>query len=222
MAIRSVPFYALGTLSVVGAVGGRVTCGILCPFGALQDLLYKIRSWKISIFPEVRFLRYAALAVLVFAIPFITGEHWFSKLCPAGTLEAGLPWVTMDEGVRGLIGSMFWVKMAVLLFFVTLSVMAKRPFCRTACPLGAILSLFNRAGLLQLSWNCDTCTRCGKCRKVCPVDIRPDQKPTSPECLRCLDCTLCPSLKATTVFHERPFAPADMTTTKAVLERSTQ
>jgi polyferredoxin len=218
MAARSVPFYAVGTLSVVGASVGRMTCGTLCPFGALQDLLYKFRSWKIVIPAGARFLRYAALAVLVVAIPFFTGEHWFSKLCPAGTLEAGLPWVTMSPAVRGLIGSMIWVKVAILLFFVTMSAMAKRPFCRTACPLGAILSLFNRASFLQLAWDPDTCTRCGKCRKICPVDIRPDRKPTDPECIRCLDCTLCPSLKATTVFHERPFAPVNPWRDKTIAE----
>jgi hypothetical protein len=40
---------------------------------------------------------------------------------------------------------------------------------------------------------------------ICPVDIRPDRNPTDPDCLRCLDCTLCPSLKLTTAFHRHPF-----------------
>ncbi|MDD5762325.1 MAG: hypothetical protein PHP88_07420, partial [bacterium] len=39
----------------------------------------------------------------------------------------------------------------------------------------------------------------------CPVDIRPDLNWTNPECLRCLDCTRCPSIKLTTVFHRQPF-----------------
>jgi hypothetical protein len=62
-----------------------------------------------------------------------------------------------------------------------------------------------QGSFLQLAWNADTCTRCGKCRKICPVDIRPDYKPASAECLRCLDCTRCPSLALTTVFHRNPF-----------------
>ena len=217
MAIRSVPFYAIGVLSVIGVSVGRMTCGVLCPFGALQDLLYKFRSWKISIPSGVRFFRWATLAILVLAIPFFTGEHWFSKLCPAGTLEAGLPWAVMDAGVRTLIGSLFWVKIAILLSVVALSTMAKRPFCRAICPLGAILSLFNRASFVQLAWNPETCTRCGKCRVICPADIRPDRKAADPECLRCLDCTACASLKSTTVFHDRPFAPAGAAETTTVL-----
>jgi hypothetical protein len=42
--------------------------------------------------------------------------------------------------------------------------------------------------------------------KICPVDIRPDREPTNLDCLRCLDCTRCPSLKLTTVLHKNPFA----------------
>jgi len=208
LAARTVPFYALGTMSVVGASVGRMTCGTLCPFGALQDLLFKLPARKAAVPPWARRFRYAALLVLVFAVPFLTGENWFSKLCPAGTLEAGVPWASMNAGVRDMIGSMFWVKIAILLSFVAWSATAKRPFCRAACPLGAVFSLFNRTSLLQLAWDPDSCTRCGKCRKICPVDIRPDRKAADPECIRCLDCTRCPSLKATTVFHAHPFAGA--------------
>lgn len=199
------PFYAFGTLAVVGTSVGRMTCGTLCPFGFLQDILYKIRTWKGRLPAWASSLRYAALAILVFLVPALTHEHWFSRLCPMGTLSAGLPWVTLSESIRNLAGSVFWVKIGILLLFLSSSVMLKRPFCRAACPLGAVFSLFNRGSFLQLAWNPDTCTRCGKCQKICPVDIRPDYKPASAECLRCLDCTRCPSLALTTVFHRNPF-----------------
>lgn len=204
-ATGKVPFYAAGSLAVVGASVGRMTCGTLCPFGFLQDLLHKIRTWKGRLPRWTTSLRYAVLLILVFLVPALTQVHWFSRLCPMGTLSAGLPWVTMSAKIRALIGSVFWVKIGILLLFVAFSVLIKRPFCRAACPLGAIFSLFNRASFLQLAWNPDTCTRCGKCQKLCPVDIRPDYKPTSAECLRCLDCTRCPSLKLTTVFNRTPF-----------------
>jgi len=125
-----------------------------------------------------------------------------------GTLMGGLPWVTMNAGIRSMVRSLFWVKIAILLFFVTTATMVKRPFCRAICPLGAIFSLFNKSSFLQLAWDPDTCTRCGKCQEICPVDIRPDRNPTDPDCLRCLDCTRCPSLKLTTVFHRQPFGDA--------------
>ena len=36
-------FYVVGFLLFTGAVLGRVVCGFLCPFGLVQDLIYKIR-----------------------------------------------------------------------------------------------------------------------------------------------------------------------------------
>ena len=199
------PFYAAGTLALVGTSVGRMSCGTLCPFGFLQDILYKVRTWKGNLPAWASYLRYGALAILVFLIPALTHEHWFSRLCPMGTLSAGLPWVTLSESIRNLAGSVFWVKIGILLLFFSSSVLVKRPFCRAACPLGAVFSFFNRGSFLQLAWNPDTCTRCGKCQKICPVDIRPDYKPASAECLRCLDCTRCPSLALTTVFRRDPF-----------------
>ena len=43
------------------------------------------------------------IAGLVFVIPWLTRENWFSKLCPVGTLMGGLPWVTMNAGVRSMV-----------------------------------------------------------------------------------------------------------------------
>jgi hypothetical protein len=39
-------FYVLGFLMIVGAFFGRLVCGFLCPFGLVQDLLYKIPFFK--------------------------------------------------------------------------------------------------------------------------------------------------------------------------------
>lgn len=205
MVTGTVPYYGAGTLAVIGASVGRMTCGTLCPFGFLQDLLYKIRAYKASMPVWTRWFRYFVLVGLVFIIPFLTHENWFSKLCPCGTLIGGLPWVTLNLNVRSMIKALFWVKVAMLMFIVGTSTMIKRPFCRAACPLGAIFSLFNKSSLAQLAWNSETCTRCGKCQKICPVDIRPDRNWTNPDCLRCLDCTRCPSIKLTTVFQRNPF-----------------
>ena len=36
------PFYILGLLLLFGILLGRTICGFLCPFGLIQELLYKI------------------------------------------------------------------------------------------------------------------------------------------------------------------------------------
>ena len=45
---RKLPFYILGTLLLFGVTLGRTICGFLCPFGFLQELLYKIPLPKIK------------------------------------------------------------------------------------------------------------------------------------------------------------------------------
>ena len=43
------PFYVLGTLMLFGVVLGRAVCGLLCPFGLVQDLLHKIPVKKVKV-----------------------------------------------------------------------------------------------------------------------------------------------------------------------------
>jgi polyferredoxin len=72
-------------------------------------------------------------------------------------------------------------------------VFVMRPFCRTTCPLGAILGLFNKASLFRMNVNEETCTLCGKCQRECPVNVRIYETPDSPDCIRCLKCEkVCP------------------------------
>ena len=190
--IRQVPLYTLGLLSLIGLAVGRLACGWLCPFGALQELLYRARrrlrwpAWRIS--ERWRWLPYAFLVVLVGIVPLLTYEPWFSKLCPVGTLEAGIPWVLLEGQLRSQVGWLFWVKLLILLAFLAWMLRTKRPFCRFVCPLGAIWSPFNRLSKLSLAVDETACTRCDACRAVCPVDIGIYEDPASARCVRCMEC----------------------------------
>ena len=70
----------------------------------------------------------------------------------------------------------------------------KRPFCRYACPLGLLFSLFNRVSLLKLEVS-PSCNQCDACVKVCPVDIKVYEDPNSGQCIRCLNCLACTKVK---------------------------
>ncbi len=200
-AIHQFPFFAAGFLGIIGAFFGRAACGWLCPFGWLQDQAYKIKTKKIRIPKPLTYLKYVSLALLAVALPYMTGTHWFSRICPWGTLSAGIPWllwnpIDPDYGFPviepGMVGGWYWVKIAILVLFLGLFIFTKRPFCRTLCPLGALYSLFNPISLMRLeAERADQCARCGRCREVCPVDIDVATTPNSPECIRCLECTVC-------------------------------
>lgn len=194
---RTLPLMLIGGIGLVGLTVGRMACGWLCPFGLLQDLMHKLPTRKIAIPRALSRLKYAVLALLVIAIPFLTGDPWFSKLCPMGTLTAGLPWVTINPGdviAPDDVGGLFLLKLLILGAFLGLFVIARRPFCRSVCPMGAILGLFNRVSLTRLEVS-SKCSGCGRCQARCPVEIKVCEEPDSPECVRCLSCTSCANVR---------------------------
>lgn len=216
--IRAVPVYFLGLFATFSMAVGRMACGTICPFGFLQEILYKFHSFKLRIPAWLTYLKYAVLVGLVFIIPFYTLQPWFSKLCPVGTLIGGLPWVTINTEIRMMIHELFWVKVAILIVVVSMSAVSKRPFCRVICPLGAIFSLFNRVSILRLAWRESECTHCDKCTRICPMDIAVYKDANNHNCIRCLDCTSCPAVSATLglgLEKVRPRLPATEPVTSA-------
>ncbi len=186
--IRAIPIYVIGLLGVVGASVGSLVCGWICPFGALQEMMYKIRSFKVKIPYEFRYMRYVALILLVGILPFFLRETWYCKLCPQGALEAGIPLAIFSTQIRSLLGSLFVVKILILAGFGFLFIISKRPFCMTFCPLGALLFLFNRFSLLRLKVVRESCTECNLCVEPCPTGIVPFEEVDSVRCVRCWEC----------------------------------
>jgi hypothetical protein len=91
-ALRVFPFVAIGILGFVGSITGRLACGWLCPFGFIQDGLYKIPSKKFGIPRRLGYTKYVALLLMVAFIPFFFPESLlvFCRVCPAGTLESAI------------------------------------------------------------------------------------------------------------------------------------
>ena len=203
MALHRFPFFLLEFFITVGLVVGRAACGWLCPFGLIQDWMYKIKTRKFGIPKFLNYTKYIVLVVLVLIITYLTYEHWFSKLCPFGPLIAEIPWfawnpIDPDFGTRmvesDMIGWLYYLKMVILASFLTWFVLAKRPFCRVACPMGAIWALFNRVSLLR-SKVVDTCPDCGQCEEICPMELKVNTEVDSENCIKCMDCSTCKHIK---------------------------
>ncbi len=191
MVLRRIPFFLIGFFLMIGALVGRMVCGWVCPIGWLQEVMYRVKTKKVAVnYKPLRYLKYLILLVLVLVIPFISGEPWFSKLCFVGTIQAGIPLVLTDQNLRGMIGTLFYLKLITTALTLTSFFLIKRPFCRFICPLGATYSLFNPISYARLEVE-KSCTGCGKCRETCPVEISVYEEPNSPECIRCLKCTTC-------------------------------
>ncbi len=196
----SFPLMVIGFLALIGAVVGRAPCGWLCPFGWLQELLNKIPLPKFNGSGFLKYVKYVILIVFVFALPafwldeFDGGEPFFCKyICPAGTLEGGYPLAILKPDLRKQLGWLFTWKSFLLLLFLGLSMLFRRPFCRWICPLGAFYAPFNKVSIYRLELDKDTCINCGLCTKVCPVNLNVPEDIQSAECVRCLDCkSICP------------------------------
>lgn len=116
-----------------------------------------------------------------------------------------------------------WVSVVILVAVVLLSRFGRRTWCRTLCPLGALLSLFSRFAPLRI--NCgDACIHCGKCATHCKMGaITPQDNQTrflprfnKRECIVCGTCwTICPADTLTLGFggssQEPRHIPVDLT-----------
>lgn len=194
-----VSFYVIGFLMLVGAFLGRFVCGWLCPFGLVQDLLYKIPFFKkrknLPGHDVLVWLKYVILILFVILLPLLAvdiigqGSPWFCKLiCPSGTLGAGIPLILLNDTLKSAVGGLFVWKVSVLIVLLLLSLWTYRPFCKYLCPLGAVYGLFNPIALYRYQINEKTCISCGNCVRACKMGIKVMETPNSRECIRCGDC----------------------------------
>ena len=214
-------FYAVGFIMAAGAVCGRLVCGLLCPFGWVQDLLFRIpipklrlpRSYdaisrmkrprlaKAALAADraLRYVKYLVLAVLVVLIPLLSvSEPVFCKyVCPSGMLMGGVPLLASSHALASQAGGVTALKLAVLAAVIVLSVFIYRPFCRYIYPLGAFYALFNPVSLMRYGVDdsaCGRCSGCSACASACPMGVDPVKTPNSPECIRCGVCaSVCPN-----------------------------
>ena len=123
------------------------------------------------------------------------GAPYFCKLiCPAGTLEGGLPLVLLNKSMRSAIGWLFIWKNTILVVTIILSVIIYRPFCKYICPLGASYSILNTVSVYRHSPHVEKSVHSGKCAKACQMEVNPVDNPNSAECIRCGRCKkACPT-----------------------------
>lgn len=192
-------FYVIGLMSFFGVMLGRFICGWLCPFGLIQDLLYKIKVRKLkvnrSLDKGLRYLKYVILLLFVILLPmFLVDEFgmslpYFCKwICPAGTLEGGIPLIIKNQSLRESLGFLFGWKMFLLITTIVLSILIYRPFCKYICPLGAFYGLFNKVSFYQYTIDKSKCTNCKACARKCNMGVEIYKSPTNSECIRCGEC----------------------------------
>ena len=184
-----VPYYILGTLLLFGLFLGRFICGWICPFGFIQELIYKIPSKKIrknKVTGLLTYLKYVILIIFVIVIPLWKLIPGFCKyICPVGTLEGGIFFTYMDPALRQITGILFTWKVFLMILILVICVFCYRMFCRFLCPLGAIYSFFNPIAFFGIKVDDKKCIHCDSCVKNCRMDVR---HICDRECIHCGEC----------------------------------
>jgi len=177
----TVPYFWLGMMVVYGVVAGRGFCGWFCPFGTLNDLLSfrKVKIHRIASYSKYVVLGGTLLAAWIFT------DTMFCKLCPVASLEASIPYLIM--GVAD-VNPPFVIHMITLAITLIGMILIARFWCRYLCPMGALLSLFNRISLFRLKLDKTKCSGCAACSSACPMGIEPHTQYDNHNCIKCGRC----------------------------------
>ncbi len=177
--LGNLPLLLIAAFTVVTTlVFGRVFCGFLCPFGALQDVLTRIvprrfrRRVPEPVHRRALWVKYAVLAVIL--VPAAMGSHAsiYPYFEPFGTVFFLSP---------------SWILWTIALGFIVASAVVPRFYCRYACPLGAALALGSLVAPKRIA-RVEHCTHCKVCENACPTGAIRGATIDFKECVRCNAC----------------------------------
>lgn len=137
-------------------VFGKVWCGWICHFGALQEFIHKKTPWNIlQTYQSQKVLSYIRMVIFVVWVLWliITQSSYICRYDPFVKI--------FSMRISGAVG---YVLVALL---VLLSLFINRPFCRTICPVGFILGLVARLPYAEKLTAKSLCIGCGKCMRKC-------------------------------------------------------
>jgi polyferredoxin len=157
----------MGILLFIILISGRKLCGKFCPYGLLQDLIYKIRfPVKIRNFSGDKYLRY---------------------------LKCGLVFLPFFNNVYENIKLPLFANIMIFVFVILITIIISRPMCKYLCPFGIILAIGNKIPSKKYEVKHEKCTECGLCVKKCKMDIIPYKQINNIECIYCETCLkICP------------------------------
>lgn len=173
--------YVVLIAGLIAACFGSMIIGVLDPFSLL------VRSIGLALLPGAQFAARSVLAPML-------RSH-------VGAIHSTGTW--LDQALRATVLDFrqvyFSQSLVFALLFVTvllLSLRVTRLWCRSICPLGALLGLLSRYSILGLEKNKAACDNCNRCLLHCQGGDDPlgTAKWRKSECLMCMNCVpSCPT-----------------------------
>ena len=159
-------------------VFGRGWCGYACWTAMVLDFLpYKVPAGPRR---KLGFLRYVTFAL---SLLFVGGLF----LAGVGNMEKIMFWAFV-------IGNLLYYALGIGLAF---ALRDNRAFCKTLCPITVFLKPMSYFSLVRIECDQSKCIHCGKCARVCPMDVDVTDNARSrrngTECILCMECVkACP------------------------------
>ena len=157
---------------------GRGFCGYACWTAMVLDFLpYKTRALPRK---NIGWIRY-----LTFALSFLFVSALF--LMKVGNLERIMFWAF-------LFGNLAYYLVGIALAFLFKD---NRAFCKYICPVTVFLKPMSYFSLVRIRCDKTKCISCGKCKKVCPMDVEMTdnsrKRKNGTDCILCMECVkVCP------------------------------
>lgn len=186
--IHESAFVLMGIGLLLAVLFGPVFCGWVCPLGTVQEWFGKLgrrlfqRKYNHFVPAKIdRWLRYTRYLVLAWVVYATANSFslWFASVDPYYALFS---FWTSEAAVGGLV---------VLGVTLAASLLVERPWCKYACPYGAVLGVFNLFRVFSIRREEGICKLDGACNRACPmnIDVSGVRVVRDPQCISCLECT---------------------------------
>lgn len=152
---------------------GRGWCGYACWTAMVLDFLpYKIPRQPRRKIGWIRYITFAASLIFVAAL----------FLAKVGNIERIMFWAF-------IIGNVVYYGVGIVL---AVALQDNRAFCKYICPITVFLKPMSYFSLVRIQCDTKKCVSCGKCKKVCPMDVditdNSRKRKNGTECILCMEC----------------------------------
>ncbi len=152
---------------------GRGWCGYACWTAMILDFLpYKVQEQPRKRIGWIRYITFALSLAFVSAL----------FLARVRDMERIMFWSFIS-------GNILYYITGIALAFVFKD---NRAFCKYICPITVFLKPMSYFSLLRVKCDKDKCIGCGKCRRVCPMNVdvtdNSRKRENATECILCMEC----------------------------------
>ena len=212
----------LAVVLILTALFGRIYCSAICPLGIFQDIVARIskrfnKKSRYKFHKAWTIVRYTILVItIVFAvlgsITFVTlldpyslfgrissyvfkpAIVFINNISAQGLSKAGIYTFLYRYELQPVHMGIMLATLIFLVLILAMSFRRGRLYCNSICPVGTFLGLISKFSLFKIELDKSSCTRCGKCARVCKaecIEIK-NREIDHSRCVACYNClTVC-------------------------------